>query len=139
VRRIAGLSFAISAAIFVVLNLTPSSFLVFYGQGAEFIAEGIPVVRVISIALLLMSFSTVWLNSVIGTGKTMVNLVIETVTIVIYSVYVYVVLEYYQMPITWGWASEWVYWISMFSMAYFYMRSMKWKRKSALEKPYLAG
>jgi putative MATE family efflux protein len=133
VKRVARLSFAISAVIFVVLNLTPSSFLVFYGQGPDFIAEGIPVVRVISIALLLMSFSTVWLNSVIGTGKTMVNLVIEAVTIVIYSVYVYAVLEYYQMPITWGWASEWVYWISMFSMAFIYMRSKKWKKKSALE------
>lgn len=139
VRRIAGLSFGISAVIFVVLNLTPSSFLVFYGQGKDFIAEGIPVVRVVSIALLLMSFSTVWLNSVIGTGKTMVNLAIEAVTIVIYSVYVYVVLEYYQMPITWGWGSEWVYWISMFSMAFFYMRSEKWKKKSAVTNVHFTG
>jgi MATE family multidrug resistance protein len=38
-------------------------------------------------------------------------------------------LEYWNMPITWGWASEWVYWISMFSMAYFYMKSGKWKGK----------
>jgi putative MATE family efflux protein len=139
IRRIAGLSFAISAIIFVVLNLTPSSFLTFYGQGEAFVNDGIPVVRVVSIALLLMSFSTVWLNSVIGTGKTVVNLTIEAITIVIYSVYVYVVLEYYNMPITWGWASEWVYWISMFSMAFFYMRSMKWRTKSAFDKTYLAG
>jgi multidrug resistance protein, MATE family len=47
----------------------------------------------------------------------------------LYSVYVYVVLEVFGMSITWGWGSEWVYWISMFLMAYFYMRSGKWKGK----------
>ncbi len=76
-----------------------------------------------------MSFGTIWLNAVTGTGNTMVNLTIELVTIVIYSVYVYLVLEVYNLPITWGWGSEWVYWLSMFIMAYFYMKSGKWKAK----------
>jgi hypothetical protein len=48
---------------------------------------------------------------------------------VIYSVYVYITLEYLDLPITWGWASEWVYWVSMFGMAFFYIRSGKWRKK----------
>lgn len=127
VRRIAGLSLSFSFLVFIVLNLKPQWFLSFYGQGESFIAEAIPVVRVVAVALLLMAVSTVWLNAVTGTGKTKVNLGIELITIVVYSVYVYVVLEYYQLPITWGWASEWVYWISMFTMAFFYMNSGRWK------------
>jgi len=71
----------------------------------------------------------VWLNAVTGTGNTMVNLIIELVTIVIYSIYVFLVLEYWNMSITWGWGSEWVYWICMFTMAYFYIRSDKWRNK----------
>jgi multidrug resistance protein, MATE family len=129
VKRIAGMSFALSAAIFVVLNIIPEWFLSFYGQGDEFIAEAIPVVRIVSIALLMMSIGTVWLNAVVGTGNTVVNLTIELITIVIYSTYVYVVLEYLNLPITWGWVSEWVYWVSMFSMAWLYMRTGKWKNK----------
>ncbi|HYF67317.1 MAG TPA: MATE family efflux transporter [Ohtaekwangia sp.] len=127
VRRIAGLSLSFSFLIFIVLNLKPEWFLSFYGQGESFIAEAIPVVRVVAVALLLMAVSTVWLNAVTGTGKTKVNLGIELITIVVYSVYVYAVLEYYQLPIVWGWASEWVYWISMFTMAFFYMKSGRWK------------
>lgn len=130
VKRIAGMSFSISGIIFIVLNLMPHWFLGFYGQGPEFIAEAIPVVRIVSVALLLMSVGTVWLNSVTGTGNTVVNLTIETITIVVYSMYVYIVLEYLNLPITWGWASEWVYWISMYSMAWFYMRSGRWKNKN---------
>jgi MATE family multidrug resistance protein len=129
INRIAKMSFSISALIFALLTVWPELFLSFYGQGPEFIADAIPVVRVVSIALLMMSVSTVWLNAVTGTGNTVVNLTIEFITIVIYSVYVYLVLEYWHMPITWGWASEWVYWISMFTMAFLYMRSGKWRNK----------
>lgn len=129
IKRIALISFSISATIFVVLNIWPSLFLSFYGQGEEFISEAIPVVRIVSIALMLMSFSTVWLNAVTGTGNTVVNLFIEMITIIIYCVYVFVVLEVWNMPITWGWGSEWVYWLSMFTMSFFYMRSGKWRNK----------
>ena len=129
IRRIVTLSFGISAFTFIIINIAPELFLSFYGQGDEFISEAIPVVRIVSLALMLMSFGTIWLNAVIGTGNSQVNLMIEFVTITIYCIYVYLVLEYWNLPITWGWGSEWVYWISMFSMAYAYMRSGKWKGK----------
>jgi multidrug resistance protein, MATE family len=129
IRRVVGVSLSISFVLFTLLSIWPEWFISFYGQSPEFIADAIPVIRVVSFALLMMSFGTIWLNAVTGTGNTTVNLMIELVTIVIYCVYVYVVLEYLNMPITWGWASEWVYWMSMFTMAYFYMRSGKWKNK----------
>jgi multidrug resistance protein, MATE family len=129
IRRVVLLSLGFSFVLFLLLNAWPEWFLSFYGQGDAFIQAAIPVVRVVSFALLLMSFGTIWLNAVTGTGNTKVNLIIEVITIIIYSVYVYVVLEYLNMPITWGWGSEWVYWISMFSMAFWYLRSGKWKGK----------
>lgn len=127
VGRIVRCSLSIALLLFLMLNVVPELFLSFYGQGEEFISEAIPVVRVVSVGLVLMSFGPVWLNAVTGTGMTTVNLSIELITLVAYSVYVYVVLEYLGMPITWGWASEWVYWLSMFLLAYLYMRSGKWK------------
>jgi multidrug resistance protein, MATE family len=129
IKRVAGISLLFSSVIFTFLNIVPHWFLSFYGQGSDFVADAIPVMRVVSLGLLTMSFSTVWLNAVTGTGNTKVNLGIELVTLVIYCLYVYVVLEKLQMPITWGWASEWIYWISIFIMAYAYLKSGKWKHK----------
>jgi len=129
IKRITKISFSISLVFFALLNSIPQVFLSFYGQGEEFIQAGVPVVRVISVALMLMSFSTVWLNAVTGTANTQVNLMIELVAIVVYCVYVYVVLEIFNMPITWGWLSEWLYWSTMFTLAYFYIRSGRWKHK----------
>jgi multidrug resistance protein, MATE family len=127
--KISKVSLVISLVIVVFLNLAPQIVLSVYGQSESFIVDAIPVVRVVSVALLLMSFSTVWLNAVTGSGNTVVNLTIETITIVLYCVYVYVVLVWLFLPITWGWASEIVYWVSMFSMAYWYMKSGRWKGK----------
>lgn len=129
IRRTITLSMSVSLVLFTVINLKPHWFLSFYGQGEEFINDAIPVMRIVSIALLMMSFSTIWLNAVTGTGNTVVNLTIELITIVIYSIYVYITLEYLDLPITWGWASEGVYWICMFAMAYAYMKSGRWKGK----------
>ena len=130
VTKIVRCSFAISLLMFVLLNIWPEWFLSFYGREEDFIREAIPVVRVVSIALLMMSIGPVWLNAVTGTGNTAVNLWIEMITLLVYVIYVYFTLEYFRMPITWGWASEWVYWLSMFMMAWFYMKSGKWKGRN---------
>lgn len=129
IKRVVTMSLGISLFIFVILNIFPEFFLSFYSQGEEFIAEAVPIVRIVSVALLMMSVGTIWLNAVTGTGNSRVNLLIELVTIVVYCVYVFLVLEYWNLSIGWGWGSEWVYWISMFTMAFFYMRSGKWKGK----------
>ncbi len=129
IKRIVKMSLGISIFIFIILNIIPEFFLSFYSQGDEFIAEAVPIVRIVSLALLMMSVGTIWLNAVTGTGNSRVNLLIELVTIVVYCVYVFLVLEYWNLSIGWGWGSEWVYWISMFTMAFFYMRSGKWKGK----------
>jgi multidrug resistance protein, MATE family len=130
IKRIVTMSLGISVFIFVILNIVPEFFLSFYSQGEEFIAEAVPIVRIVSVALLMMSVGTIWLNAVTGTGNSRVNLMIELVTIVIYCLYVYLVLERWNLSIGWGWGSEWVYWISMFSMAFVYMKSGRWKGKT---------
>ncbi len=129
IKRIVKLSLGISLFIFVLLNSIPALFLQIYSQGDAFIAEAIPIVRIVSVALLMMSVGTIWLNAVTGTGNSRVNLLIEFITIVVYCIYVYVVLERWNLSIGWGWGSEWVYWLSMFTMAYFYMKSGKWRDK----------
>ncbi len=129
VKRIAKVSAAFSLTLIVILNIFPGALLSMFGQGEDFIAYATPVLRVVSSALFLQSFSVVWLNAVTGSGNTVVNLMIEIVTLFAYILYVYLVLEVWNMSITWGWVSEWVYWICMFSMAFWYMRSGRWKEK----------
>jgi multidrug resistance protein, MATE family len=127
IMRISKTSFSFSLCITVLFNLFPGLLLSLFGQGEDFISYATPVLRVVSSALLLQSFSVVWLNAVTGTGNTAVNLIIELVTLFLYTAYVYFVLEVWNLSLAWAWVSEWVYWISMFSMAFVYMRSGRWR------------
>ena len=129
VVRISKVSFGFSFLMTVLFNLFPELLLSLFGQGEDFIAYATPVLRVVSTALLMQSFSVVWLNAVTGTGNTIVNLLIEFVTLVLYTAYVYFVLEVWNLSLVWAWVSEWVYWVSMFSMSFFYLRSGAWKKK----------
>jgi MATE family multidrug resistance protein len=122
-------SFGIAVFVAIVINVFAAEFLSIYGQGAGFLTEGIPVLRIVSIALLFMSVSTIWLSAVTGTGQSKVTLLIEFAAIVIYIIYNYLVLEYYQLPITYGWFSEIIYWLSLLTPSFFYIRTMRWKDK----------
>lgn len=110
----------------LLLNLFPHAFLSVYGQGERFIEAAIPVMRIVSLALVLMSVSVIWLNAVTGTGNTKINLYSEFAAILLYCIYVYVVLEKLQLSIEWGWVSEGIYWMTILIPSFFYMRSGKW-------------
>lgn len=129
IRKIIRLSMSFSIIVAVLLNIFPELFLSVYGQDPAFNAAAIPVIRIVSSALVLMSFSTIWLNAVTGTGNTRVNLFIEFITIIFYCCYVYLVLERWNLSLVVGWMSEWVYWLSLFIQSYFYIRSGWWKGK----------
>jgi multidrug resistance protein, MATE family len=127
--KIVKISMGIALGVFLALNLFPEAFLSIYGQSNEWVNAAIPVVRIVSLALVMMSFSVVWLSAVTGTGNARVNLMIEAVTITVYCFYVWYVLEIRQAGLIIGWMSEWLYWMCMFSLSYFYIRSGRWKGK----------
>jgi MATE family multidrug resistance protein len=129
INKIAKMSVIFCTCVALLVNIFPATVLSIYGQDQEFTEHAIPVLRVVSIALILMSVGTIWLNAVTGTGNTKVNLVIELITIIFYSIYVYLVLSYWNLSILYGWMSEWLYWIFTFTLAFFYIKSGKWKNK----------
>jgi putative MATE family efflux protein len=129
VRKIIKLSASFGLVFCILLNVFAESFLSVFGQEQGFISDAIPVVRVVSSALVIMSFATVWLNAVTGTGHSRVNLMIEIVAIVLYGLYTFLVLEVFKMSIVAGWLSEWLYWSIILFLSFMYIRSGKWKGK----------
>ena len=129
VIKIVKVSTGIAIVICLLLNIFPAAFLSVYGQSQEWVDSAIPVMRIVSSALVMMSFSTVCVNAVTGTGNTKVSFLIELITIILYCFYVWFVLEHLNMSVAMGWTSEWLYWGSMFTISFFYLRSGKWKGK----------
>jgi putative MATE family efflux protein len=129
IHRIMKWSVGFALMVCLLLNVFAAPFLSIYGQGEGFMHEGIPVLRVVSIALLFMSIATIWLNGVTGTGQSKINLGIEFVAIIIYLAYAYLTIEYFNFPITIGWMCEIIYWITLLIPSYWYIKSKKWVGK----------
>ncbi len=129
INRIMFWSLGFASLVCLFLNLFPHAFLSIYGQGEDFITAAIPVLRIVSSALLFMSISVVWMNAVTGTGNSKMNLLSEFAAITLYCIYVYTVLEKMNLPLVWGWASEWIYWTTIFIPSFWYIRSGRWKNR----------
>jgi putative MATE family efflux protein len=129
ILKIISISTGVSIIICLLINLFPHTFLSVFGQNEDFIQNAIPVVRVVTVAMVIMSFSSVWINAVTGTGNSRITLLIEVITITLYCIYIYLVLEKFFLSITYGWMSEWLYWTFLFLFSWIYIRSGKWKTK----------
>jgi MATE family multidrug resistance protein len=126
IGKIMKLSFAVALLVCLTLNVFPGFYLSLFRADGRFIDEGVPVVRMVAFAFLIMSQGTIWLNAVTGTGNSRMTFLIEMVAIVFYAIYVFWVLEVGKMPVVWGWASELLYWLILFVLSYRYMKSRKW-------------
>ncbi len=125
------LSVSLTFILVGALNLFPTKFLTLYAQTPEFVHDAIPVIRIISLGMLGMSISVVWLNAVTGTGKTKMNLFIELMAIIFYLIYIYFVMVKWKLSLAMAWTNEFVYWSVIFSIAFWYIKSGRWKTPDA--------
>lgn len=129
INKIMWLSLSFSTILCLLVNVFPETFLSIYSPDREFITDAVPVLRMVTLGVLFMSVATVWLNAVTGTGNTRINLLIEIIAIIFYGIYIYFVLHVWKLSLVWGWASELVYWLFIFTASWLYLQSSKWKKK----------
>ena len=129
IKKIMWLSLGFTFFLCLLINFFPDLFLSIFHFNNEFIGEAIPVIRIVTVGMLAMSIATVWLNAVTGTGNTRVNLFIEIAAIIIYCIYIWLVLDVWKLSLVWAWASELLYWASLFILSFLYIRSGRWRKK----------
>jgi len=127
INRIMLWSFALCCCMCATINIFPGVFFSLFGQGQQFVKEGIPVIRMVTAGLLFMSIANIWLNGVTGTGKTKVNLAIEIIAISVYLMYTWVFMKLHYISLAMAWSNEMVYWTSIFTLSFIFLKSGKWK------------
>jgi MATE family multidrug resistance protein len=129
VKKIARISLSLAFAIVIILNIFPMQFLSLFGQGVDFNQAGLPVLRVVSCALVLSSLATILLSTVTASGNTRITFSIEVGAILAYCLYVYLVVEKFHFNIEIGWMSEWLYWLCLLIPSLLYLQSNRWKNR----------
>lgn len=129
ITKIAKLSFAYAAIVCVLMLFFAQEFLSVYTNDQSLILFSIPSLRVIIVATLVMSLSTVIFNGVVGTGNTLINLTMEVTCVSLYLVYCYYVINVNHSELYLCWGSEFVYWTSLLIGSVLYLKTGKWKGK----------
>ncbi|HVI47376.1 MAG TPA: MATE family efflux transporter [Chitinophaga sp.] len=129
IKKIALISLGCATFVCIMVNLFPYTLLHIYTNDAGLIATAIPSIRVITLSTLLMAVSAVALNGVTGTGNTRMNLLIEISAVVGYLIYCDIVVEKMRSPLYIAWGADFIYWIVIFTMSVWYLRSGRWKGK----------
>jgi multidrug resistance protein, MATE family len=127
VNKIMLLSLGTTLCMLAVLNIFPYHFLGLFRQNELFVQEALPVLRIVSLGMILMSIAAVWLNAVTGTGKTKMNLVIEVAAITFYLLYTFIIVKKAKLSLAMVWSNELVYWAVIFSVSFWFIKKGVWK------------
>lgn len=129
-RKIINLSNIFSVAFASLLFAVPDLFIRIFTTDQEIITLATNPVRVVGVALILMSVASVLFRAITGTGATRYSLIAEFITIVIYMIYITLLIPVWHASLAMAWTSEWMYWIVLGSLCFLYLRSGRWKSHS---------
>ena len=111
----------------VLLYLFKSSLVSVYTDDMAIRELAMPTLNVVILASVIFSASLIYFNGMLGIGNTKRNLIYESMTIAIYLLYCYIIVEVLQSELWIAWTAEFVYWLVMLLFSGIYMHSKKWK------------
>ncbi|MDP4266371.1 MAG: MATE family efflux transporter [Bacteroidota bacterium] len=100
-----------------------------YTSNPILINDSISVLYIVLLAMLLFSITMIMFSGVSGSGNTRTSLGIESFTIFVYLMSVYLSSVVFKLKVEFVWISELVYFFIMGLLSYLYLRSGKWKLK----------
>jgi putative MATE family efflux protein len=120
---------AVGSSILMIIFpvLFPETFASLYSSEANVIEATIPLIYVLSIALMVFSVSMIIFSALSGTGKTMVALKIEVVCIFLYLVSAYLLANVFKASTPMVWVVEIIYFSIMGLLSGYYLIRGKWK------------
>lgn len=93
------------------------------------ITKTVAPLLVVLFGLPVISTGSVIFNSISGTGNTRAALILETSTLVLYMLYIYIVVINKQASVTVCWMVEYIYWGFLWVFSVLYFKYAKWQNK----------
>ncbi|GAB1415867.1 MATE family efflux transporter [Paludibacter sp.] len=129
INRILGVALLLVAPVLLFTFFFPEIFARIYTDVPELIQASVPVMKVVSIAMLFCAVGSILFQAVSGTGNTRTAFALEVGTLFFYLSYIYYVAIINPQPIAIVWMSEFVYWSILGIGAFFYLKFGKWQLK----------
>ena len=129
VRKVVGIGLLIALPTALLTYIFPELFARIYTDNSSLVAACIPVMKVVSTAILFCAVGMLIFNAVSGTGNTRTAFVIEFLTLFFYLSFVYYTAIVHPYPVAVVWMSEFVYWTIIGGLGYIYLLKGNWRKK----------
>lgn len=126
IKRIAFISLGVMVCVIAIVSAFPRTMIRIYTDDPSLISDTVLPLYVLISSLPIYSMGTVLFNSVSGTGNTRTALKFEIVTLIFYLSYMWFVIIHMGFSVAVAWTTEHVYWLSLSTFSFIYLRSGKW-------------
>lgn len=127
VRKHVWLVYSIVLPFAVLFATFPNLILGVYTDIPELLTAAVPSLWMYCTTPLFVAPGNIYFSAVSGTGNTQRAFILELTTLVVYTLYIYVIIEYLRLDVAWCWTSEHVYGSCIFLLCYVYMSRGRWK------------
>lgn len=126
IKRIAFISLGVMVCVIAIVSAFPRTMIRIYTDDPSLISDTVLPLYVLISSLPIYSMGTVLFNSVSGTGNTRTALKFEIATLIFYLSYMWFVIIHMGFSVAVAWTTEHVYWLSLSTFSFIYLRSGKW-------------
>lgn len=127
--KISRMSFGVMVVCVGLCLVFPRVLLSVYTGEDALVAESMPALYVICVAILISAVANIYFNGISGTGNTQAALIVEGATLAFYAVYVIMVAWVFRAPVYICFSTEVVYYALMLVTSIVYFKKAKWQNK----------
>lgn len=130
VRKVIIMSVFAGLVMLVLIVPFATTWFSFLNKDPLLISDAMPSFYLVSAALFLFAIAAILLSTVSGSGNTRAAMIIEGISVGLYLLYSYLVTIQWHLSIEVAWASEFVYWILIGGLCYWFLEKGKWQGKA---------
>jgi len=129
IRRTAWFTFLFTVLLALPVIILPQYVLypLFGREDMALFVAAQPVFYVILLILMTFSIASIYFNGLSGTGATLFALKMQSSTAVVYVGILFFAILILDVSLPWAWAIEIFYWVLIFLLSFYYLRTEKWK------------
>ncbi len=128
-RRIQFLTIAFLILTFHGAILYPETLIRLVSDHPGHVAESAKILRIVSGSILIYGFNSVYFQTISGSGRTRVTLLVECISTCLYFIAAYLFIKVWTWPIHLVWLVEYVYFISMGVLSFGYLKLFNWTKE----------
>jgi multidrug resistance protein, MATE family len=128
-RRIQLLTVAFLLVTFHGALLYPETMIRFINPEEMYVQKSADILRLIAFSILIFGLSSVYFQTIHGSGNTLHSMTIEFITVGVYTLSSYLFIKVWNFDVYWIWTVEYIYFILLGILSIGYLKYFNWRNK----------